>query len=440
MRRSVGTGWAAGGCAALARSPHDQPVGGPLTDDPARAEELLRLASLTYGDDDPGRHHQGAALLAAHPRLARTSIHTAACVGDAPHAAALLAADPSLANTQGGPFNWEPLLYLTYSRLPATDPYDALATARVLLDAGADPNAGYLWEGLVPPFTALTGVFGSGEGSQPPHAQWRGLARLLLAAGADPNDGQTIYNWGLGSLNGDDASVLELLLEFGFGTGDGGPWRRLLGERQASPAEVMAEELAHAATSGLPRRTCLLLAHGADPDSRGGHPAFGGRTAYENAVSHGHAEVAALLAAAGADTTSVDSLTVFLGNVLAGDRVAVTRALALDATLIEQALRREPDSLNFAAEQGRTEGVRLLVELGWDVNARYRTTALHEAALRGDRALVDVLLALGADPRIHDTAYDSPPAGWAAHSGHTELAAYLDAVVGESSSASGAPR
>jgi hypothetical protein len=33
-----------------------------------------------------------------------------------------------------------------------------LATARVLLDHGADPNAGFLWEGLSPPFTALRRV------------------------------------------------------------------------------------------------------------------------------------------------------------------------------------------------------------------------------------------------------------------------------------------
>ena len=113
----------------------------------------------------------------------------------------------------------------------------------MLLGAGADPNAGYLWEGLVPPFTALTGVFGSGEGGQPPHPQWPTLARMLLSAGADPNDSQTIYNWGLGGLNGDDTAVLELLIEFGFGRGDGGPWRRL-GDAYPTPAQMMAEELA----------------------------------------------------------------------------------------------------------------------------------------------------------------------------------------------------
>src|SRR3954469_9489271 len=45
----------------------------------------------------------------------------------------------------GGPYDWPPLLYLAYSRIDPTVTADAvLDTARALLDAGADPNAGYL--------------------------------------------------------------------------------------------------------------------------------------------------------------------------------------------------------------------------------------------------------------------------------------------------------
>ncbi len=153
--------------AELRRSPHAEPVGQELHNDDERADELLRLACLTYGSDDPTRLPRGRALLAEHPQLASASIHTAAATGQADAAASMLQADPGLVRVQGGPFRWEPLLYLTFSRLPDGDP---LATARGLLDAGADPGAGYLWEGLVPPFTALTGVFGAGEGDAPSHA------------------------------------------------------------------------------------------------------------------------------------------------------------------------------------------------------------------------------------------------------------------------------
>ena len=92
-----------------------------------------------------------------------------------------------------GPYRWEPLLYLTYARLPLSDGRSPLAVARLLLQHGADPNAGYLWEGLIPPFTALTGVLGGG-GTIPPHPQELALARSLFEAGADANDGQAIYN------------------------------------------------------------------------------------------------------------------------------------------------------------------------------------------------------------------------------------------------------
>ena len=122
---------------------------------------------------------------------------------------------PAAANRTGGPFGWEPLLYLAYSRIGG----DALPVARLLLDHGADPNAGYLWEGTYP-FTALTGAFGGGEdrGNQPPHPQGLALARLLLEAGADPNDSQTLYNR---QFEPDDAH-LRLLIEFGLGpTGAG---------------------------------------------------------------------------------------------------------------------------------------------------------------------------------------------------------------------------
>ncbi len=191
-------------------APHQAP---PATgrDDDAPAWEFLRLGCLTYGGDDPARRHQARDLLAADPALPERSIHVAAAVGDLAAATALIAADPGAARRPGGPHGWEPLLYLTYSRVQgAPSEHDPVAVARLLLAHGADPNAGYLWEGLVPPFTALTGVFGGGEDdpNQPPHADAAALATVLLEAGADPNDGQTLYNRGFGP---DDTHLRVLL-------------------------------------------------------------------------------------------------------------------------------------------------------------------------------------------------------------------------------------
>src|SRR5207245_9526495 len=104
-----------------ARSPHRAPPSGPLTSETARAREFLRLACLTYGDDDPARREQARELLATHPQIAAASIYTAAAAGDVA-AAAILADDPAQASIPGGPHDWEPLLYLAYSRLDSTAP------------------------------------------------------------------------------------------------------------------------------------------------------------------------------------------------------------------------------------------------------------------------------------------------------------------------------
>jgi ankyrin repeat protein len=57
-------------------------------------------------------------------------------------------------------------------------------------------------------------------------------------------------------------------------------------------------------------------------------------------------------------------------------------------------------------------------------------TALHLAAQSGKLGAVETLVAAGADPAIPDGIYDSPPAGWADHAGHPEIAAYLRAHGG----------
>jgi hypothetical protein len=411
--------------ARYARSPHEQPVGGPLTNEQEIVDEFLRLACLTYGDDDPDRFRRADALLQEHEWLQRASIHTIAATGTVDAARTLLKRDQGHASLIGGPHKWQPLLYLTYSRVPPRPDGSAVGVARLLLEHGADPNAGYLWEGLIPPFTALTGALGGG-GAIPEHPDQLALARALLQAGADANDGQALFNRGWGPDPRED--WLELLFEFGLGTGDGGPWRRLLGERQDSPAKMLEDLLIAAAGHGLTDRVRRLLGRGVDPDGRQAtHPIYEGRSPVQEAARAGHMDVVTVLVDAGA-TWERDQVDELIATAMSGDRAAVQRGLAAEPGLRELAIERCPDLLVRAAEQDNQDAVALLIELGFDVNARSRTTPLHEAAMRGDLPMIRLLLDHGADPNLRDTGYDATPSGWAEHHGQREAQELLAAL------------
>jgi ankyrin repeat protein len=413
-----------------ARSPHEQAVGEPIADDQGLADEFLRLACLNYGNDDPARRRRAAELLASHPELASAGIHTAAAASAAEAVRSFLERDPSTANVEGGPFDWVPLLYVAYSRAgdrplgPAS-----VQVARLLLDAGADPNAGYLWEGLSPPFTALTGALGSGEDDPPPPEHGLALARLLLERGADPNDSQALYNEAGNSYD----AWIELLLEFGLGTGDGGPWRRRLAPALESPRDMLEDALTAAAGKGFAKRVRLLLDHGADPNGYGTrHPIYHGRSALEEAALHGHPDIVAILEQAGAGNP-LDDTDMFLCVAGAGDRGRAEEMLRGDPALRDRAIARRPEQIVRAAATDRGDAVALLIELGFDVNAIDHTTplhvtALHEAARLGNLAVIRLLVQHGADHTIRDSGYDATPAGWAEHFSKSEAHAYLSGL------------
>ncbi|MGO4598959.1 hypothetical protein [Terrabacter sp. 2RAF25] len=234
------------------------------------ASAVAALACLTYTDrDEPARWARAAEILADDPTLVDRSVFVAAVAGDPDAMERHRSADPAAATREGGPFRWPPLLYVVYSRLPQRDP---VTTARVLLDAGADPDSGYLWQGLPTPFTALTGVFGEGEAGpsrQPRHPQWRQLAELLLSRGADPNDRQTLYNR---MFNRDD-SHLELLLAHGLGHPASEVWARRTGESAETIDEMLARQVGWARGHGFGDRLALLAEHGlvrTEPATDGG--------------------------------------------------------------------------------------------------------------------------------------------------------------------------
>ena len=229
------------------------------------ADRFCALSALRYDDDDaPPRWQAAADLLAEDATLVDRHVWAAAAASDPVALRRHLAADPTLARRAGGPFGWVPLMYLTYSRAPlGRSQGDVIAAGAALLDAGADPNAGYLWRGLSTPFTALTGVFGEGEqgpGRQPRHPYDQALATLLLDRGAHPEDQQALYNRMFRPGN----EHLELLFAHGLGSAEPGPWHRKLGEAMETSEQMWARQIRWAAEHGFADRLVLLGEHGVD--------------------------------------------------------------------------------------------------------------------------------------------------------------------------------
>ncbi|OPX11288.1 ankyrin repeat domain-containing protein [Mycobacterium sp. AT1] len=318
-----------------------------VDDDPLA--RFLSLACLTYSQDDgPARWSAAGDVLREHPELPVRSLPAAAALGDATAVRRHLDDHAGGADEQGGPFGWTALFHLAAARVPQRDP---VATARLLLDAGADPNAGYLWLGLPTPFTVLTLCFGEGEagpGRQPRHPACDELAGLLLDRGADPNDAQTLYN----RMFARDDGHLRILLPAGLGRGDGGPWQRRLGEALESPAEMVQRQVDWARDRGFTDRLDLLASYGFTTGRPASSPSPWRANPSEPPIaSAGTPAGVRALAAAGGD---------------------------LDA----------------------------------DVGGH---TMLHHAAWFGDVELVETLLECGANPDVRDAEHGATPLGWAEH-------------------------
>jgi ankyrin repeat protein len=124
--------------------------------------------------------------------------------------------------------------------------------------------------------------------------------------------------------------------------------------------------------------------------------------------------------------------------VLAADRVVVGQLRLNHPGLVDEIRATRPALVTWAAACGRPGAVELLVELGFDVNARGRTdapsdqpwqTALHRAAESGDLELARTLLRLGADPDIRDQRFGATPLGWARYFGQDALIELLEPVT-----------
>lgn len=362
----------------------------------------------------------------AEPRIETTSIHVAAALGRANEVARLLAEDASRVSERTGKFGADPLLMLCFSPFhgeSATRDAGLVATARVLLEAGADPNTREAVYG-VPALFAVTG-----QRNVP------AIAKLLLEAGARPTDGESLHH----AAERFHEDALELLLAAGGDVNDNRDagntplyflvrWHDVernervrkgvvwLLEHGADPNVRCGDEeetaLHLAARIGqTPPIVRLLLAHGADVQARRAD----GRTAWMLAARSGFDEIVTTLEAAGAGReplTPLDSLLAACGR---GD-VDAARTLA-SPQLVASLSGEDQMMLPHAASAHRDASVRACLAAGFPVDAldEAGATVLHHAAIRGRADLVRELLVLRPDLTIRDRHHRSSPLGWACY-------------------------
>ncbi len=385
----------------------------------ARQRSLDELVHVFLAASVGYRVGRAARLLAEHPEIAQHSIQTALVLGDVERVQRELAADPGLTSRRDPRTGWTALHAVCASRWHL-DPIRAeglAAVARLLLDAGADPQ-GLSADGRWSPLECAVTSANADRRNEPivrllldrgAAVQDRGLyaagfagswcVRLLLAQ--IPNLAQTA-EMALGApISTGDTETVRLLLEAGA---DPGRYRDGDGNRVG----VIAEALGADAPAEVIE---LLLSHGADPAA----PGPDGRSPYRLATALDRADAVELLARHGArdDRTTADRL---LGACRQADRELATRLATEHPGLPQQLTAAEAATIVTAADVGDAEAVAVMLDVGLPIDARndgHGATALHVAAHAGSVETVTLLLARGADLEAPDSTFKANALGWA---------------------------
>ncbi len=352
-------------------------------------------------------------ILSRYPQVAASNLYTAAVLADESGVRGFLSSDPKSATAQRGPYEWDALTYLCFSRYLRIDTSRSEAfvrSARALLDAGASANTGWFEKNHEPQPEWESVIYGAAGIAQHPE-----MTRLLLEYGADPNDGETPYH----VPEGYDNATLKVLVESGKLNAESlttmllrkVDWHddegiRLLLEHGADPNRMTRWQ--HTAMHWAVRRDNgppiieMLLDHGADPTLANGRD---GKSAIAMAARRGRGDVLKAIERRGI-APELHGVEQLIAACAKDDTEMVRSLIHGEPDLVRQLLTEGGTMLAEFAGTGNTDGVRQLLDLGVSVSALYEgdpyfdiaknSTALHVAAWRAWPTTVKLLIEHGA--------------------------------------------
>jgi ankyrin repeat protein len=158
------------------------------------ADAFIEAACIPLDGSDhvSGTLERARTILSEQPSVATATIYAAATLGNDSAVRQFLQIEPAAATRKGGPHGWDALTYLCFSRFLRLDRDRSegfVASATMLLDAGADPDTGFFSTGRLPEPEFESALYGAAGVAH--HAK---LTQLLIDRGADPNDGETEYH------------------------------------------------------------------------------------------------------------------------------------------------------------------------------------------------------------------------------------------------------
>jgi ankyrin repeat protein len=382
----------------------------------AIADDFIMAASVPLDGSwhSTGSLDRAREILAREPSIASQSIYTAAVLGNDSAVRQFIQTDPASATRKGGPYGWDALTYLCFSkylRIDAERSPGFVSAATMLLDAGADPNTGFYCDDPPPGPTRESVLYGAAG-----VAHNDGMTQLLLDRGADPNDGETEYH----APEWFNNRPMEMIVESG----------RLA---PMGLTTMLHRKLDWTNYAGV----LWLLNHGADPnmislwgkraldhsigrDNRiefidalldyGANPLLetpDGVNAFMRAAAAGRIDVIDRFSKRGFKYEMTGAAG-FLEAFARGDLAAAREIADADKELIPGLQRDHPEVLANFAGAGNTKGVRVLLDLGFDIESRSvhpawkRMRALHLAILRDRLETVKLLVERGASLEAHD--------------------------------------